>query len=74
MKTLVLKPGRAPAVTSLVVSEPTLTRTPGARAAKFRKFRSFWGRSRICSAVMLVAIWEDWMSTASSPMTVTFSA
>ncbi len=55
MKTFVLKPSAPAALTSLRCSSSEI-RMPGARAAKFRKFRLFCGRALICSSVTLVAI------------------
>ena len=54
----------------------SVKRTPGARAAKLRKLRLFWGSVWICSGVTLVAISELRVSSSRSgalPTTLTSS-
>ena len=50
-----------------------MTATPGASAAKFRKFRLFWGRYWICSGVTFVVTSGVRKSTAAAAETVTVS-
>src|SRR5882724_1703445 len=69
MKTLVCSDGWASA--AIVFRSGSLdSRTPGARAAKFRKLRLSWGRFSICCVVTLVAASEVLVSTSCVPVTV----
>ena len=74
MKTLVLKPGSAPAVTSFVVSEPTFDAHAGGKGGEVEEVPVVLGEVPDLLGRDVGRDLDDRMSTASSPMTVTFSA